>query len=121
MSARTFTAQLVFAMAGFLIWFAHFNLVYAVNAVACARGFAATRVLGVGIVPLAVLLATAVALAALGLVWRRARVPRRATSADSASEPSARLLRYLAAAGAAAGLVAVIWQTVPALMVAPCG
>src|SRR3546814_6226724 len=53
------------ALAGRLIWAAHFLLIYGFAALACARGFADVRLLGAGVVPLIVGAATAVAILAV--------------------------------------------------------
>lgn len=120
MSARTFTWQSLFALAGLLVWFAHFSLIYAVNALVCARGLAAREIGGVGLAPLLIALLTMLALAAVFVIWRKATSAQRARSADAAEAPSADVLRYLAAGSALLGAVAIVWQALPILLVRAC-
>ena len=56
-----FAHRLLLASAGLLVWGAHFLFVYVFTALACARAFADLRLIGIGIVPMAILAATAAA------------------------------------------------------------
>lgn len=102
------------------MWFAHFSLIYAVNAVVCARGFARLQVAGIGVSPLLIAILTALALAAVFVLWRKAVSAQRAPSADAADPPNAAVLRYLAAGSALTAALAIVWQTVPILLVRAC-
>lgn len=121
MSVRTFTWQSLFALGGLLVWFAHFSLIYAVNAVVCSRGLARVEVGGIGLAPLVIAILTALALLAVFVLWRKAGSPQRAPSADAAETPGAGVLRYLAAGSALFGAVAIVWETLPILIVRTCG
>lgn len=116
MSARRFTSVILFMTAGLLIWAAQFAILYAFNALACARGFAAATMLGFGVVPLAVTAATLIAVSASAWVlWR-------GLAADDASaDATGAFVNYTAIGVAVLGIVAVIWNWVPALIVPPCG
>ena len=60
---QSFARTALFLAAGLLVWAADFLFIYVFAALACARGFDGTYVLGVGVVPFASAAATAVALA----------------------------------------------------------
>jgi hypothetical protein len=82
-----------------VVWALHFTLIYGFTALACARGFGAAA-------PWAVGAATAVA-AVLAVALIGANL-------------SAEFTRWMTAALAAAALVAIIWEGIPALMVPAC-
>ncbi|MGG5811265.1 hypothetical protein [Falsiroseomonas sp. CW058] len=105
---------------GLAVWAAHFGLVYATNAVACARGLAGTRLLGLPFVPVAVTVLTLVALAALAWVMRAA-LARLDPPLDEGGEAEPRFTRWFAFATAALAALAVSFQGIPALVVPPCG
>jgi hypothetical protein len=109
------------AVAGLLVWAAHFGVVYGANAVACERGLTGRTLLGQPLVPALVLGATAVALAALALVWLRAwrRLEHGLAGQEGEDEP--RFLLWLTAAVSLLSALAVLWQGLPVLFVRPCG
>lgn len=108
---------LLFMLSGLIVWFAHFSLIYAFTALACARGFAQVRVLGMGVVPLAIALATVLAVIVLAAIpWRAYRAGVRNGSAGELSL----FLRYGATGLALLALVAVLWEGMAALFVPPC-
>lgn len=113
-----FVSRLSFMLAGLIIWAAHFGFVYGFNALACTFGFAGSQLLGVGVVVLAVGLATLLAFGADILVLFRAVAGLRAM--DLAKD-SRRFMRYVAGSLAALSAVAVLWQGLPALIVPACG
>lgn len=99
---------------GLLTWAAHFAVIYGLTALACARGFADAAWLGVGVVSWGIGIATVVALAAIALLTAGAV----RTAAKSARGPVFR--DWMTMAMGAAGVVAVIWQTIPVLIVPVC-
>jgi hypothetical protein len=101
-------------MGGFLTWAAHFAAIYGLTALACARGFAEAAWLGVGVVPWGIGIATVVALAAIVLLTAGAA----RTAAKSARGPG--FLTWMTIAAGAAGVVAIIWQAIPVLIVPVC-
>ena len=119
MGSRRFTGLLTGMMAGLLIWALHFALVYAVTGIACARGLGQATVLGVALVPAVVAVATLAALAATAAVVMRTR--RSPWPAAGASEESGRFVRWMTAAFAALGLLAILWVGLPAVQVPVCG
>lgn len=121
MSAGTFARQSLFALGGLLVWFAHLSLIYAVNALVCARGLESLEIGGIGLSPLAIAALTMLALAAVLVIWRKAVSPQRAPAADAAEASSAHVLRFLAAGGALTAAVAIVWQALPVLLVRACG
>ena len=58
MAEQRFTSKTFLLFSGLLIWAAHFMFVYSANAVACERGLQDVRVLGIGLIPLTVMVAT---------------------------------------------------------------
>ncbi|HYG86638.1 MAG TPA: hypothetical protein VD978_10295 [Azospirillum sp.] len=116
---RSFPATFAGMMAAFLIWAAHFGILYGVNGLACARGLEGVRVLGFPLVPFTVAAATAVALLLTGAVLVRALLGS-APSPDASAAPR-RFIRWFTAAAAASALVAILWNGLPALQVPPCG
>ena len=63
-----FPRTALFITAGLLIWAADFLFIYVFAALACARGYADTAVLGIGVVPFASAVSSIVALGASGAV-----------------------------------------------------
>jgi hypothetical protein len=85
---------------GVLVWAAHFTVVYGFTALACARGFG-------GAAPWVVGVATLVAAAAAVLVLL--------------THLSQEFTRWITAALAAAALLAILWEGLPALLLPnPC-
>jgi hypothetical protein len=85
--------------AGPLLWAFHFTVIYAFNALACARGFSQ-------FVPWVIAAATLVLGAAATLLVLR----------SSREE----FVDWLSASLAALSLVAILWQALPVLLVSPC-
>lgn len=119
MSARSFPAAFAGTMAAFLVWAAHFMVVYGVNGLACARGLDRWEVLGFPFVPFAVVAATAVALLLAAAVLVRALLG--GGPAPHARDDPRRFLRWFTAAAGASSLLAILWNGLPALQVPSCG
>lgn len=120
MSDRGSIGKMLFMIGGLLVWAAHFTIIYGFTAVACAKGLAATDVLGLGIIPFVIGAATLLAWATTGMVLMSAMsgpVPPRSTRFDEATE---HFLRYTAAFIAMLSLVAIAWNALPVLVVTPC-
>lgn len=121
MSAVTekgFASRLLLASAGLLVWGAHFLFVYIFAALACARAFADVRVVGLGVVPLAVLMSTVAAL--LLLAWLSIRAWRSENRVHTADPATPRFLRHLGAALAIFSAAAILLQTLPVLIIPVC-
>jgi hypothetical protein len=112
--------EVLLSAAGLAVWAAHFGAIYATNSLACERGLAGSRVLGLPFVPAMVAGLTLVALAVLALLLRAA-LSRLDPPLDEGGEAEPRFTRWFAAATSALALVAVLFQAVPALVVPPCG
>ncbi|ANN65244.1 hypothetical protein [Bordetella bronchialis] len=113
MATRFFSAFFA-TLAGPLFWSAHFLLAYGYNGVVCARPALQAEWLGVPASSWVVCASGCLALAGMALVYRRIR-----KRLPSLGDP--RFLPGLAAALTLLSALAVIWQTLPALMLAPCG
>jgi hypothetical protein len=119
--ARTRPAiEVVLSTLGLVIWAAHFAAIYAVNAVACERALAGTRLVGLPFVPAVVGGLTVLAVGALVLVMRSG-LRGLAPPLDEGGEGEPRFTRWFGVATAALAALAVVFQAVPALVVPPCG
>lgn len=117
MSGGAFRA--LWPVTGLLIWGAHFGTLYAIHAVACERGLADARLLGLPFVPALASAATIAALLALALLARPALARLGIPELDGGEEEPRFRLWLALTASAAAGL-AILFQTVPALVLAAC-
>src|SRR3546814_11085129 len=106
------------ALAGRLIWAAHFLLIYGFAALACARGFADVRLLGAGVVPLIVGAATAVAILAVAAMLLLALLGPGKENAAARGGP--RFLRWMTALVSGLSLVAIVWTGLPVLLLPAC-
>lgn len=99
----SFARACLHASAGIAIWAAHFTFVYALTAWACERGA------WIDALPASVGVATLIAAAAcIAVAWR-------------GLVPPWRFERRLGAGLGALALVAIAWEGVGAMMLAPCG
>jgi hypothetical protein len=105
---RGFLGDALFGLSGFLVWALHFLAVYVGAALLCARmpGSALTNA--------AILGATAAALLAFACIAVAAR--RRLRRHGSGR----RLLDMLALFGTGIGIIAVLWEAAPAVLLPPC-
>ena len=110
--------RLLLPLSGLFTWTAQFTLIYGVTAIACARGYAESSVLGFGIVPFAILATTAAALALTGLVLVRALAAR--GRAEGGIPSTDRFLNHLTILIGILSLVTIAWHGIPALIVPPC-
>ncbi len=113
MSEARFLPQFLLLLSGLIVWAAHFLLVYMFTGLVCARpAWARFEVLGIGLVPFGIgtgtLLAVALLLALLRIGWR-----------DGAGD-TAGFLRAVTLGGIGLALVAVLWEALPAVTIAPC-
>lgn len=114
---------------GPMIWVVHFLTVYLTTAIACAKDFFDLKILGFGIVPLIVALATLIAAGLIldgamvalrrwrGSRWEEAPPPPH----DQANKQSRR--RFLAYAGlllCGLSLIATLWEALPVLFMTSC-
>ncbi|MBJ6127003.1 hypothetical protein [Microvirga splendida] len=121
MGDTDFIRKSLFMTGGLIIWGIHFGLVYTFNALACARRFAGTEILGIGIVPLTVIGTTIVALAATLLVLLLAFWRKGPAAASRDEKPVNDFMRYTTITIAGLSLVAIAWNGLPAFLIPPCG
>ena len=114
----SFAPRVLLACAGLLIWGAHFLFVYVFAALACARAFASMRLIGVGVVPLAILASTVAAL--LLLAWLSRRAWRGESRVHATDPDTPRFLRYVGAALAIYSAAAILLQALPVLIIPVC-
>lgn len=114
------TATLVFVFAGLIIWAARFVAIYSFTALACAKQFAGLTLAGIGIVSLFVGAATLLAIAANAWVVMLAigEVRRYPGSVDDVE--LAPFVGYTAATVAGLSIIAILWETLPVLIVPVC-
>ena len=111
---RGFLGETLFAVSGLLIWVAHFLVVYVLTAVICARALGEVAAVGPALVPPAIAAATVVAVGAIVALVVFARLRTRAAS------PVQRFLGWLTMASGGIGLIAVLWEALPAAILPPC-
>ncbi|WP_207462387.1 hypothetical protein [Azospirillum sp. SYSU D00513] len=120
MTTRSFPVTFAAMMSPYLIWAAHFGIVYGINGLACARALDRISLAGFPFVPALVTVATLLALALTVLVLVRALLG--GGPASHVGSTDARLfMRWLTAASAASTLVAILWVGLPAVQVPACG
>lgn len=113
--------DVLLSAAGLAIWAGHFGLIYMVHALSCERHWAHGRLLGLPAVPLAIAALTLVALALLALVARGAWPRLGGGPLDEGGEAEPRFTAWFAVASAAYSALAVLFQSVPMLIVPSCG
>jgi hypothetical protein len=108
---RTFTATTFMLWSALLAWAAYFLILYVGIALACARGFADVRLLGVRFVPGltvgAFLIALAITVALVAAAWRRQH---------GAPSPTQRFVGFLASVLGLLALAAIAWTTLPPIL-----
>lgn len=114
-----FVRKAIFLLGGLLIWAAYFGFVYVFNAIACARGFNRLHLLGFSVVPLTIVLSTAIA--ATGVLYLLFAALRASDHVEDAEDSPTDFLRHLAVAVALLSLLAIAWTGLPAIVVPPCG
>jgi hypothetical protein len=110
---RSFPRTAFYAAGGLLIWAADFLFIYAFAAVACARGYVDTTVLGVGIVPLASVVATVIAAVATAAIFLSGGREARPAQEDAANGG---VLSGVAAIAALLALIAIAFTALPGLL-----
>lgn len=108
--------ELIFASSALVLWALHFSLIYMVTAVACARGLSTHRLAGTPTLPLLIMGASALALLAMLLLALRAWSEWKASPRPGAR----RFLSIFALATTSIAATAVVWATIPVLVVEPC-
>lgn len=99
--------------AAFIVWALHFFGLYVLVAVGCTQGWADVPLLGTSLLRVLLAAASLLALGWIGgLLWRAGGGLRRRGGED--------LLSVAAAGGAWLALIAVLWASLPALLLPMC-
>ncbi|MBP2302444.1 hypothetical protein [Azospirillum picis] len=120
MAHRSFAVTFAALMSPFLVWAAHFGLVYGINGIICARHLQDARLLGYPLSPALIGIVTVLALLWVAMLMARALGGHGPADHVAAEDPR-RFARWFVAAGAGTALVAILWVALPALMVPACG
>ena len=110
---NSFSRSLLFMLAAPLIWAAHFLFIYSVNGIACARPALMHAWAGIPISSWIILGASLLALAAMAAIYVRGR-----TQTPATNDPG--FLPWVAGMLALLSAVAVIWETMPVLLLPAC-
>jgi hypothetical protein len=114
-STHRFTPIAIFICAGLLIWAGDFLIIYVVAAVACAKGYAETIIFGI---PLVAFVGTAITIAAGGATWAVLQIAISRLRKYPEADASARFIYFLAGAVATLGLLAILFNALPAWLLA---
>lgn len=108
-----FSRIFLFMLASPIIWAAHFLFIYAVNGVACARPALNTIWAGTPVSSWIIVAASVLALGAMAMVYWRQRKEMQPTGERGFLAWLGVMLSLLLA-------VAVVWETMPVLLVPAC-
>ena len=111
-----FTPTSLFITGALLIWMADFVAVYVFAALACARNFAAVRVVGLPIVPFAAILLSIGAAATTAMVLRSAL----RTMRDTRTSEHSRFLGFVAVMTSVLAMIAIVLLSLPPLVTSAC-
>ena len=118
MARVCFASATLRMLSGLMVWAVHFLVIYVFTALACARRFADLSWLGIGVGPwgigAATLAAATTMLVVIGLAVRDARLN---TSWNNMSS----FVPWMTAAFSGLALMAILWETLPVLLVPTCG
>jgi hypothetical protein len=120
MNTPGFVRKLSFFLSGFILWFVHFGVLYGINGLACARGFAMEPVAGTNITVMSIVVATAIATVALIAVLFLAAAGRGPGISQETDESVRQFWRFGTIAIALLGIVAILWSGLPVLIIRPC-
>jgi hypothetical protein len=109
MNAPSFSRTTLRMFGGVIVWAAHFAFVYGFAALACARGFAELRLLGIGVTVWAIATASVLAAAAMVVLAAPALRARRRSFEG-----------WVTASVSALALLAVAWESLAALGLPSC-
>ena len=113
----TFTPTLLYMLGGLIIWGARFLAAYSFTGIACARGWADS---GTDVfVPLTIGVASLIAVLGCSALVANAMLRLRTGPAAARGE-NARFVHVVAALVAAFAIVAIVWETLPVLLVPVC-
>lgn len=113
MQASPFTHNFLLIFAGPLIWAVHFIAIYGFTGILCARLSARLEWFGIGIVSWGIVVATIIAIAAIGAVYLWA-APKRAVQDNRA------FIQWMSAALSLLSIIAILWETLPIFLIPAC-
>jgi hypothetical protein len=116
--AHRFTPTVLLLCGGLLLWAADFIVIYCTAAVVCAKGYEHVQLFGLPLVTLLTLVATLLAGVATGVLIRRALAQLRMPEDGNGSES---FIPYVALCVGGLGLLAILFNAVPALLIEGCG
>ena len=108
---------LLFLTGGLGIWAVRFLAGYGFTAVACAKGWRADAIAGIGVVQLGLVAMSVVALGGCGILLVRALGDR---ASARRSDPGGGFIGSIAALVAALAMLAIVWETLPVFLVPAC-
>lgn len=111
-----FTPTTLFIVGALLVWMTNFLVVYVFAALACARGFADLRVLGLPIVPVATTLSCVAAAIVTGALLRRGFALMRAAVLSE----HARFIGFVAFMTSTLAMIGLVMLALPPLVVSAC-
>lgn len=120
MASRSFPATFVGMLAPFLIWAAHFGVVYSINGMVCARKPEEALLFGLPLSMALVGIATLLAIGWVAILLVKALRGAGPAGHVGGADPR-RFARWFVAAGSGTALVAILWVGMPALIVPACG
>lgn len=120
MAEQRFTAKTLYLFGGLLIWAAHFMFVYSANAIACERGLEDVTIVGAGLIPLTIAIATVAALAAAGYVAAAAMSWRGPFTNEPHGDPTTSFLRQVTIVLTLLSMIAIVLSALPSFVVQPC-
>lgn len=111
-----FLSTTLFIAGSLLIWIADFTIVYVFAALACARGFADVRVLGLPTVPVVTILSSIVSAIATFVLFHKAALILR----DTAASEHSRFIGFVALTTSVLAMIALVLLALPPLIVSAC-
>jgi hypothetical protein len=114
MQATPFTRNLLLMLVGPLIWAAHFLAIYVFNGILCARPHWNIQWAGMSLSSWGILGAAVIAVLAITAILLRAHPSE--TAADNRA-----FIRWMSLALSLLSMVAIVWETVPVLLLPACG
>lgn len=109
----SFARAFLLMLAGPIIWAAHFLFIYSFVGVVCARPALHVKWMGAAMSSWVIVAASLLALAAMAVIYLRLR-----GSMPRTGDPA--FLPWLAGTLSLLSAVAIIWETLPVLLVPPC-
>ena len=120
---KFWSRSLVGAVSSFIVWAAHFGIVYALVGVGCAEGWHRTSLAGINALTMLLIGLTLPALALIGWIGRggwHAYTEAKGYQANRDDRARLRFMGMVTVAVAALAFVATLMTSVPIAMLPPC-